>query len=101
VTQVVIEEFKPVPRNSLLGFARVRMPSGVVFHDVSIHNSNGTYWASPSAKPQIGRDGTQLKGTNGKPLYVPVVSFATKELRDKFSVSVVDALRVAHPEVFG
>jgi hypothetical protein len=36
-TQIVIEDFKAVRRNSLLGFARVRMPSGTIFHDVTVH----------------------------------------------------------------
>jgi hypothetical protein len=98
MTQAIVEEFRPMRRNTLLGFARIRMPSGTIFHDVNVHCSNGQYWASPASKPQIGRDGTQLRGTNGKPLYVPVVTFATKELRDRFSAAVVEAVRAAHPE---
>jgi hypothetical protein len=97
---VIIEEFKPLRRNSLRGFVRVRMPSGVTFHDVSVHCSNGTYWASPASKPQINRDGACLRGKDGKILYVPIVSFASRELRDKFSVAVIDATRLAHPEAF-
>jgi hypothetical protein len=77
----------------------VRMPSGVIFHDVSVHCGNGTYWASPASKAQIGRDGTQLRdATTGKPLFTPVISFASKELRDRFSAAVITALQAAHPE---
>jgi hypothetical protein len=35
----VIEKFAPVIRNTLRGFA-VRMPSGMVLHDVAIHQGN-------------------------------------------------------------
>jgi hypothetical protein len=96
--QAIIEDWKPLHRYSLLGFARVRMPSGVIFHDVSVHRSNASFWASPAAKPQIGRNGTQLRARDGKGLFVPVVSFATKELRDRFSAAVITALQAAHPE---
>jgi hypothetical protein len=99
-TQIVIEDWKPMHRNTLLGFARVRMQSGTIFHDVSVHCSNGQYWASPASKPQIDRTGMHMRGINGKPLYVPVVSFASKETRDRFSAGVVAALRASNPEAF-
>ena len=94
---VLIEEFKPFPKNSLIGFVRVRMPSGVIYHDVSIHKQGDSAWASPSAKPQIGRDGTHIT-KDGKPQYSPVVSFVSKEVRDKFSGAILNALRSSHPE---
>jgi hypothetical protein len=97
---ITIEEFKPLRNNNLIGFARVRMPSGVIFHDVSVHNSNGSWWASPASKPQINRDGVCLRGKDGRILYIPIVSFSSRELRDKFSTGVIDAMRLAHPEAF-
>jgi hypothetical protein len=101
VSGIVIEEFTPVVRNSLVGFARVRMPSGVVFHDVGIYKKDGKAWATPSGKPMLGRDGTQMRGRDGKAIFVPIVSFATKETRDRFSNAVLEALRVSHPNVLG
>ena len=94
----VVEEFTPMPRNTLRGFVTVRTPSGLVFHDVAIHHKNESFWASPAGKPMIGREGTQLKDANGKPRWTPVVSFATKEARDRFSTGVIDALRASHPD---
>jgi hypothetical protein len=96
---VIIEEFRPLLKNTLIGFARVKMPSGLVFHDVSIHRHGDSTWASPSAKPQIGRDGSHIR-RDGKTQYSPVVSFASKEVRDKFSDAILDALRSSHPEAF-
>jgi hypothetical protein len=46
---VVVEDVKPLTRNTLRGFARVRMPSGLIFHDVSIHEKDGKAWASPGS----------------------------------------------------
>jgi hypothetical protein len=95
----IIEEFVSVVRHTLRGFARVRTPSGLVFHDVAIHEKDGKCWASPASKPQLSREGVQLKDADGKALWTPVVSFANRELRKRFSDSVIAAVRVAHMEV--
>lgn len=99
MTGVVVEEFKAVTRNSLRGFARVRMPSGMIFHDVGIYETDGTRWASPASKPMLGRDGTQIK-RDGKPAYQPMISFVSKEARDKFSSTIIAAIEASHPEAF-
>jgi hypothetical protein len=99
MTGVVIEEFKAVARNSLRGFTRVRMPSGMIFHDVGIYETVGTRWASPASKPMLGRDGTQLQ-RDGKQAYSPMASFVSKEMRDKFSSSIIAAIEASHPEAF-
>jgi hypothetical protein len=96
--QVVIEDFVVMERNTLRGFARVRMPSGVIFHDVAIHRKDGATWASPASKPMLGRDGTQMRGRDGKALWSPIVSFTTKDVRDRFSEAVITALRESHPD---
>jgi hypothetical protein len=97
---VVIEDWTAVERNTLRGFCRARMPSGVVYHDCGVHEKNGTWWVSPASKPMLNRDGQQIKDMAGKPLWFPVVTFASKALRDRFSSVVLDALRTTHPEIF-
>lgn len=94
----VVDEWTPVVRNTLRGFCRVRTPSGLIFHDVAVHQREGSCWAAPASKPQLNRDGVQLKGADGKGLWTPVVTFATKDLRDKFSANVTDALLIRYPD---
>lgn len=96
-TAFIIEEFVPVARNTLRGFARVRMPSGMIIADVAIHVRDGRAWASPPSKPMLDRSGVQMKGNDGKPLWTPIVSFTSRALRDRLSDSVVAALRQSHP----
>ena len=90
---IVIEEYTAVTRNALRGFARVRMPSGTIFHDVGIYEKDGKRWASPPSKPMLGRDGKQMRGRD-------VMTFASKEIRDKFSSFIIAALEATHPEAF-
>jgi hypothetical protein len=76
------------------------MPSGVIFHDVGIYKKDGKAWANPSGKPMLSRDGMQMRGRDGKALWVPVVSFASKDVRDRFSGCIVAAIEATHPEAF-
>ena len=94
----IIEEFTAVVRNTLRGFCRVRLPSGMVLHDVAIHQKNGKAWASPSSKPMIGRDGTVMGTADGKIQYTSVVSFTSRELHDRWSAAVIEALLARYPD---
>jgi len=100
MSTITIEEFTPIIRNTLRGFAKVALPSGMILSDVSVHVANGTAWASPASKPVLDRDGVAMRDSGGKIRYVPVVSFARRDLRDRFSNGVIEALRGSHPEVF-
>jgi hypothetical protein len=62
----VIEDFVKVERNALRGFAKVRTPSGIIFHDVAIHRQADAAWASPASKPLLNRDGQHMKDASGK-----------------------------------
>ncbi len=97
---VKILDWRPMPKNSLLGFAKVALPSGMIIADVTILIGERGPWASPPTKPMIGRDGTAMKDRNGKPRFQPIIEFTSKEIRDRFSNAVIEALRTSHPEVF-
>src|SRR5215813_2460591 len=62
-------EWRPMPRNSLRGFATIELPSGLTISDISVHVSHDKAWASLPAKPQINSDGTARRGDDGKVLY--------------------------------
>ena len=95
---IIVEDWRPVSRNTLRGFCRVRLQSGMVLHDVAVHAKNGKFWVSPPSKPRLGRDGLQMTDpATGKPLWSPIVAFETKQIGDRFSAQVVEALRRAFP----
>jgi hypothetical protein len=95
---VEILEFVPRRANSLQGFAQVRLPSGMVLHDVGIYINGARAWASPPSKPMIGRDGVAMRDDKGKIRYVALITFATKDRRDRFSEAIIEAMRIAHPD---
>jgi hypothetical protein len=101
MTGFVVESFTPMAKNTLLGFATVRVPSGLLFHDVAIHRQNGSAWASPASKPMTDRNGGVMRDGEGRVRYTPVVSFSDKTVRTRWSNAVVAALKEQRPEALG
>jgi hypothetical protein len=99
MSDFVVEDFTPMQKKSLVGFVTVRTPSGMVFHECSVHKQNDSVWVSPASKAIITKDGTVLKDFRGRICYAPVISFETKYARDKWSAGIVEALRAQRPEV--
>jgi len=56
-------------------------------------------WAALPAKPML-KDGVLLKDAEGKPLYLPLMEFTSKEARDAFSAAVVQAVLALCPDAF-
>jgi len=49
----------------------------------------------------IDRNGAVMTDQTGKVRYSPIIEFTSKDVRDRFSNAVVEALRLAHPEALG
>lgn len=94
---LTISDWKPRKQNTLQGFCTVTHPSGLVLHDVAIHQNAGSAWAMPPSKPKL-KDGVHVKDANGKLGWQPLISFVRKEHKDRWSDQVIAALRAAHPE---
>jgi hypothetical protein len=93
-----IADWRAVRKNSLLGFAKVELPGGMVISDVTILSGECGPWASPPSKSMINRDGAVVKDQNGKVRYSLIAEFTSKEVRDRLSNALVEALRLAEPE---
>jgi hypothetical protein len=100
MSSVKIVEWRALRKGSLLGFSKVQFPSGLIISDVTILDSGKGPWAAPPSKPMIGKDGAALKDDKGKVRYSPIIEFRDKDTRDRWSASVVDAMRDACPEAF-
>jgi hypothetical protein len=98
---VTIETFSQAQStSSLRGFAKVVLPSGMTLTDVAIHVGDERAWASPPSRPMLNRDGIALRdAATGKIRYSPIISFSSKELRYRFSDAIIEAMRLARPDV--
>lgn len=89
--------WKPLPRNSLRGFAKVRLGKSMIINDVAVHCSHGRRWAQLPAKPLVLSDGQVKRDQNGKMTYVPLVEWTDREASDRFSEAVISAVEREHP----
>jgi hypothetical protein len=90
--------FAPRRQNTLAGSAEVRLPSGMILYDVGIHIAGTSPWASPASKAMLDKNGVALRDDRVKIKYSQVITFASKELRDRFSDAIIEAVRVAYPD---
>lgn len=92
---VSLVEWRPLRRNSLLGFASVRL-GAMILRDVTVHHDSGSYWAGLPAKPRLAKGGETMKDEKGKVLYTPVVEWANKQTAKRFSDGVIAAVQKEH-----
>lgn len=95
--QVSLLSWKPMVRNTLRGFATVRLGKSLSVKDVGVHVSNGRKWAALPSKPIIDRDGNVQKDERGKIRYVPLLEWLDRATSDDFSDSVVAAVEREYP----
>jgi hypothetical protein len=101
VSGFIIEELRPVTKPGVLrGWLTVMQPSGQRIHDCGLYCKDGRWWVSPPSKPRVGRDGQQMRDPNGKVLWQALVSFASRELSDRWSEAIIATLRQSHPALF-
>jgi hypothetical protein len=99
-TAIRVSDFEPRESGSLRGFFTGHLPSGLTLHELSLHTREGKWWIAFPARPLL-QDGVAVRDPNGKVKYsAPLVSFADRAARDRFTAQVLAALRHALPEVF-
>jgi len=95
---IELVEWKPMQRNTLRGFAVVRLRSGLTINDVVLHAKDGKAWASLPSKPMLDREGQVVRdAATGKVKYAPMLEWASREVSDRFSLAVVEAIEARHP----
>jgi hypothetical protein len=96
---ITVLDFKPLHRNTLVGFANIRIAEmHLEIRDVAIHVKGGSRWAQLPAKPMIDRDGAAIRdSTTGKIAYTNLFEFTDRATRDAFSHAVIAALLDACP----
>ena len=89
--------WKAVVRNTLRGFAAVRLGSALSIKDVAVHCSHGKRWAQLPSKPMLNADGSVMRNEAGKIRYVPLLEWLDKGAADRFSEGVIHAVEREYP----
>ena len=97
MASIECEEFKPFAKNTLRGFATIKIPDiRLRIKDVALHRKGESQWAALPAKPQI-KDGKAVTNAEGKAQYVHILEFTDRATSDAFSRAVVDAVLKFNP----
>src|SRR5262245_59728722 len=83
----VISDWKAVTKNTLRGFCSITMPSGMVLHNCSLHEKEGSRW--------LGLPAQKFTKDDGSTSYKPMVEFTTKLARDRFNTEALRAIDAA------
>lgn len=97
VSLVSLLSWKSMPRNSLRGFAKIRLGKTLIMNDVAVHCSHGKRWAQLPSKPLLDREGNPKREASGKLTYVPILEWTDREASDRFSEAVIAAVEREHP----
>ena len=93
---VTLIDWRPIRRNTLRGYAKVLLGSALMIADVPVNVTNGRSWAALPSKPIV-IDGRHAVDDAGKPLYQPVLEWASTSARNRFSAAVVAAVLQSFP----
>jgi hypothetical protein len=95
---VTVLDWTPRHKNTLQGFARVRIDEmRLTIDDVAVHRKATSVWAQLPAKPWI-KDGALVLDQHGGIQYSPTFTFDTRDVADAFSAAVIKALIERFPD---
>ena len=81
---VLVSNWKVREKGVLRGFLSLTLPSGLVLNNYALCEKEGKRW--------IGLPSRQYKKADGSPAYMPLVEFATKEVRERFQLAALRAV---------
>jgi hypothetical protein len=98
---ITITDWKPRESGTLRGFFTAHLASGLVLHELTLHERDGKWWISFPSKPMLGAEGVALRDDSEKVRYSPpLVSFTSRQAKHRFTEQAISALRLAQPQVF-
>lgn len=80
MSNIQILDWRALRKNSLLGFAKVELASGMILSDVVVCMGREGPWASPASRPMLDKDGIAMRDPNGK-----LKVFATRRIHQQGS----------------
>jgi hypothetical protein len=95
--QMALLEWRPVRKNTLLGFGSIELPNGLQIDDIAVHVRGGKAWVSFPARPMLDADGRQVM-RDGRPQYISMMRWQSRDLADRFSAALVELVRNAYPD---
>jgi hypothetical protein len=94
-----LTRWKPHRSGALVGFASLRLPSGLLLSDCLMFASGGRQWAALPCRMAVDGNGCAVE-INGVKRYEPTVSWPDRATHDRWSAAVIELVRAADPGAF-
>lgn len=94
-------DWRPLTNRSLHVFVTIQFGSGLIFHDITVHQVSSRRWASPPDRPMIGSDASVLRDDAGKIRHRAIIKVSAHGVRSDWSHQVLGAIAEAFSEALG
>ena len=94
---VALLGWKAMRKNTLRGFASIRLGRSLIIEDITVHASNGKRWVGMPGKPITDQTGNAKRDDTGKIKYVSILRWTDREAQDRFSEAVIAAVERENP----
>ena len=81
---IQITSWRPHEKKTLKGFCSATLPSGMVIHDLTVHERGGDKWVSYPSREWVDQKGEKQ--------FSPIIGFTNRSAADHFRDQVLEAL---------
>ena len=82
-------EWQKIGKGALIGKAKIVLPIGLEISDIAVFEKAGRRWAQFPAEPMRDAEGQPITDENGKVKYRSSIRWATRELQERFSETLI------------
>lgn len=97
---ITLLAWKPMVKNTLRGFANVRLGRSLIMKELTCHESQCKRWVGMPGKPMIDGSGQVKKDDRGKQQFASILEWTDREAATRFSEAVIAAIEAEHPTAF-
>jgi hypothetical protein len=91
--QFVASDWRPHEKATLRGFFTLRLPSGMIVRELTLHEKGDKRWVGLPARPRLDEGGRHRQDpTTSRGQWDPVIEIPDRDRRDKFTEEALVAL---------
>jgi hypothetical protein len=96
--RIKLTAWRSLRSGKLYGFASVELLEiGLILIDLPVFSGTNGFWAALPRKAKLNREKSQRRDANGNGEFEPCCEWASRQLADQFSATVVELIQTAHP----
>jgi hypothetical protein len=98
---LILLAWAPINRGPLAGRARVLLPCQLEISDIGVFVQGNMRWCQLPSELLRDSDGAVLKDNRGKLRYRSALKWATRDLQERFSHTLIELIEATHGPVGG